>query len=189
VRSICSAQDVMTNLSRNRMSPASRSCLCVAIFLALLGAPSLHAVLPPDPLLHKQAPAFVRTDLSNHPIDLASLRGRVVLLSFWASWCGPCRIEMPRFIEWQSRYGNAGLQIVGVSMDDDSAPVQSLIRTRKVNYPILMGDEKLGVLYGGILGLPVTYLIDRNGIIRARFKGETRLDRMERSIQKVLRDR
>ncbi len=173
---------------RNLKSRSFRSCLGAAILFAAV-APFLSAAAQPDPLLHTPAPAFVRTDLSNRPLDLAALHGRVVLLTFWATWCAPCQIEMPRFIQWQTRYGPAGLQIVGVSMDDDAAPVQSLIRKRKTNYPILMGDEKLGVLYGGILGLPDTYLIDRRGVIQARFKGETNLDTMERGIQKLLDDR
>ena len=91
---------------------------------------------------------------------LADFRGRVVLLNFWATWCAPCQIEMPRFSAWQARYGPEGLQVVGVSMDDEEAPVRSLVKKRKVDYPIVMGDEKLGLLYGGILGLPVT-LSDR----------------------------
>jgi cytochrome c biogenesis protein CcmG/thiol:disulfide interchange protein DsbE len=172
---------------RDRLSRASGSWLRLAVLTALfVPAPFLSAAPRPDPLLHKQAPAFLRPDLSGHPVDLAALHGHVVLLTFWATWCAPCQIEMPRFIEWQARYGSAGLQIVGVSMDDDSDPVERLIRKRKVNYPILMGDEKLGALYGGILGLPITYLIDRQGVIQARFKGETRLDAMEHSIQKLL---
>jgi thiol-disulfide isomerase/thioredoxin len=173
---------------RNLKFCSFRCCLGAAILFA--GAASfLPAAAQPDPLLHKPAPAFVRTDLSNRAVDLAALHGRVVLLTFWATWCAPCQIEMPRFIQWQARYGPADLQIVGVSMDDDAAPVRSLIRKRKTNYPILMGDEKLGMLYGGILGLPVTYLIDRQGIIQARFKGETNLDAIERTIQKLLGNR
>ena len=161
--------------------------LRAAIILAMvLGTITLEGAPPADPLIHKPAPAFVRTDLSDHRIDLAAYRGRVVLLTFWATWCAPCQIEMPRFVEWQNRYGPHGLQIVGVSMDDDRAPVIALTRKRKINYPIIMGDEKLGTLYGGILGLPVTYLIGRDGIILKKFKGESSLARMEREIQMAL---
>ena len=160
--------------------------LAIGLGAALLhGAPAPHP--QPDPLLHKPAPSFVRNDLNHQRVDLAAYRGRVVLLSFWATWCAPCQIEMPRFVAWQSRYGSDGLQIVGVSMDDDDAPVIALTRKRKVNYPIVMGDEKLGTLYGGILGLPVTYLIDRNGTIIEKFKGETSLSDLETAIQKALR--
>jgi thiol-disulfide isomerase/thioredoxin len=122
-------------------------------------------------------------------VDLTALRGHVVMLTFWATWCAPCQIEMPHFIDWQRKYGHAGLQIVGVSMDDDAGPVKFLIGKRGTNYPIVMGDEKLGMQYGGILGLPVTFLIDRRGIIRAQYKGETDLESMERSIQNLLNTR
>ena len=162
----------------------------VAILAALTVAICpLHAAPPRNSLLHKPAPVFARTDLANRQVDLAALRGHVVLLTFWATWCAPCQIEMPRFVAWQSKYEADGLQIVGVSMDDDRQPVEALVRKRHLNYPIVMGDEELGTLYGGILGLPVTYLIDRHGVVRARFKGETDLAAMERAIQRLLASR
>lgn len=147
------------------------------------------AVAQADPLLNKPVPLFARNDIDNHKVDLAALRGRVVLLNFWATWCAPCQIEIPRFAEWQTRYKAEGLEIIGISMDDDAAPVESLLRKLKVNYPMVMGDEKLGLQYGGVLGLPVTYLIDRKGIVRAHYKGEADLNRMEADIRKLLNRR
>jgi len=161
----------------------ARSAVLLALAIGVLYA----APPKPDPLRNKTAPEFVRTDLAGHPVDLAALRGRVVLLNFWATWCAPCQVEIPRFISWQSKYAADGLQIIGVSMDDDSAPVATLVRTRGVNYPVVMGDEEIGLLYGGVLGLPVTYLIDRQGIVRARYKGEADLGAMESAIQRLLR--
>ena len=132
------------------------------------------------------APRFVRPDLDHHPVDLRAYRGHVVLLTFWATWCAPCLIEMPRFASWQSQYGPEGLQVLGVSMDDDVAAVRTLCRKKKVNYPVVMADEKLAALYGGVLGLPVTYLINREGRIAAKFKGETDLDAMEVKIRELI---
>jgi thiol-disulfide isomerase/thioredoxin len=157
------------------------------LVFSLFTAASLLAAQPADSLLHKPAPTFVRTDLYQQRIELASYRGKVVLLTFWATWCGPCQTEMPHFVKWQTRYGPQGLQIIGISMDDDPAPVSALTRKHHVNYPIVMGDERLGTSYGGILGLPVTFLIDRQGNIAARFKGETRLRAIEREMQRLLR--
>jgi thiol-disulfide isomerase/thioredoxin len=155
--------------------------------LLVLAIGVLYAAPPkPDPLLHKPAPEFVRSDLAGRPVDLAALRGRVVLLNFWATWCSPCMVEIPRFVGWQTKYAADGLQIIGISMDDDSAPVASLVRKRGVNYPVVMGDEKIGLLYGGVLGLPVTFLIDRQGIVRARYKGEANLGAMESAVQRLL---
>jgi cytochrome c biogenesis protein CcmG, thiol:disulfide interchange protein DsbE len=141
----------------------------------------------PDPLLGKHAPSFVRSDLNDHRVDLSAYRGKVVLLTFWATWCAPCRIEMPHFIQWQTEYGPQGLQIIGISMDDDSGPVIAVVGEHHVNYPILMGDAPLAELYGGILGLPVTFLIDRKGNIAAHWKGETDLRHMERRVRALLR--
>ncbi|UWZ83350.1 TlpA family protein disulfide reductase [Occallatibacter riparius] len=156
--------------------------------VSLLIASMIAGAQPADPLLHKPAPSFVREDLNKQRIDLAAYRGKVVLLNFWATWCAPCQIEMPRFADWQTRYGADGLQIIGVSMDDDAAPVTALLRKRPVNYPIVMGDEQIGTEYGGILGLPLTFLIDRRGNITARYKGETNLDSLEHDLQRLLRE-
>ncbi len=136
--------------------------------------------------MHKRAPEFVLTDISHNKLDLQAYRGKVVLLNFWATWCGPCRVEMPRFIDWQTAYGPRGLQIIGISMDDDPSLVRSLYGKLKLNYPVAMGDESLGELYGGVLGLPVTFLIDSHGEVRAQYRGETDLKKLETQIKSLL---
>jgi peroxiredoxin len=132
------------------------------------------------------APDFTRTDLSGSSIGLRSYRGKLVLLNFWATWCAPCLSEVPRFAAWQRQYGPAGLQILGVSMDDDPAPVRTAYQKFHLNYPVVMGDAQLGELFGGVLGLPFTYLIDPRGRIVDRFEGEPDLKRMEARIQGLL---
>ncbi len=150
--------------------------ISTAILLAFaLSIPAVAAAPHKNSLINKPAPALARGSVDNQGVDLSALRGRVVLLNFWATWCAPCQVEMPRFIEWQSKYEADGLSIIGVSMDDDSGPVKSFVQKRGLNYPVVLGDEKLGLAYGGVLGLPVTYLIDRRGIVRARYEGETHL--------------
>ena len=136
--------------------------------------------------MDRPAPAFTRPDLSGAPVSLASLRGKVVLLNFWATWCGPCRAEMPHFIEWQQQYGALGLQVVGVSIDDSEPPVRAFARNLRLNYPVVMGDGRLVEEYGGILGVPVTFLIDRQGIIRARINGECDPRSTEAAIRRLL---
>jgi peroxiredoxin len=93
---------------------------------------------------------------------------------------------MPTFVQWQRDYGPRGLQVIGISMDDDPALARRMKAKLRLNYPVAMGDEKLGELYGGVLGLPLTYLIDRNGIIRAKFQGETDLKTMEQQLKALL---
>ena len=147
------------------------------------GAPTAFAA---ESLLNKKAPEFTLRDLNGGSIDLASFRGKVVLLDFWATWCAPCQVEMPRFAQWQRQYGPQGLQVIGVSMDDDPALARKLYARLKLNYPVAMGDEELGHRYGGVLGLPLTFLIDRNGNINARFQGEPDLKAIETRLKALL---
>ena len=137
-------------------------------------------------LVGRRAPEFVRRDLTGHNLDLARLHGKVVLLNFWATWCAPCQIEMPMFARWQEQYGPQQLAVIGISMDDDSEPVRRMIHAQRIDYPVAMGDATLGQRYGGVLGLPLTFLIDRNGIVRAKFQGETDLGKIEASLRSLL---
>jgi len=137
-------------------------------------------------LVGRGAPGFVRRDLTGHNLDLARLHGKVVLLNFWATWCAPCQVEMPMFARWQEQYGPQLLAVIGISMDDDSEPVRRMIRAQRIDYPVAMGDAALGQRYGGVLGLPLTFLIDRNGIVRAKFQGETDLGKIEASLRSLL---
>jgi peroxiredoxin len=139
-----------------------------------------------DSLLDKKAPQFTRTDLNGQALDLASFHGKVVLLDFWATWCAPCQVEMPRFAQWQRQFGPQGLQVIGISMDDEPGPARRLYTKLKLNYPVAMGDEKLGELYGGVLGLPLIYLIDRDGNVRAKFQGENDLKTIETQVKALL---
>jgi cytochrome c biogenesis protein CcmG, thiol:disulfide interchange protein DsbE len=160
--------------------------MTILLVAACILADSMHPVLATTSLVHKKAPKFVRTDLEHRRIDLESYRGKVVLLNFWATWCAPCKVEMPRFVAWQSKYGPRGVRIIGISMDDDQALVHKAYGELRLNYPVVMGDEKLGELYGGILGLPVTYLIDSRGTIQAEYRGEADLNTIEMRLQSLL---
>jgi peroxiredoxin len=156
------------------------ACLLVGVCFA--GSPARAA----ESLLHKNAPEFILADLNGKRVDLHAYRGKVVLLNFWATWCAPCQIEMPRFVAWQTEYGPRGLQVIGISMDDDPEPAHKLYKRLRLNYPVMMGNEKIGELYGGVLGLPVTFLIDGHGVVRAQFQGETDLNAMEEQLKTLL---
>jgi thiol-disulfide isomerase/thioredoxin len=167
--------------------PALRISTRVMLLLFLcLGVNAASASFAAPSLLHKAAPEFVRADLNHRRLDLRAYKGKIVLLNFWATWCAPCQIEMPRFVAWQNQYGPRGLRIIGISMDDDSATASRLVKKLKLNYPVVMGDEKLGQLYGGVMGLPITFLIDSQGKVQAQYQGETDLNSIEEQFKPLL---
>jgi thiol-disulfide isomerase/thioredoxin len=163
-------------------------CLLLAIAAFTSGSNTQAAAqaAAPSPAIGRAAPNFTRMDLNHRKIGLAAYRGKVVLLNFWATWCEPCLAEMPRFVEWQKQYGSERFQIVGVSMDDTAPPVRAAYSRLQLNYPVVMGDERLGAKYGGIFSLPVTYLIDSDGRIRAKYQGAEDLKSVEGKINTLL---
>jgi cytochrome c biogenesis protein CcmG/thiol:disulfide interchange protein DsbE len=120
-------------------------------------------------------------------VSLASFQGKAVLLNFWATWCGPCKIEMPWLVDMQKKYGPQGLQIVGVAMDDtDNKEIAEFTHKMGVNYVVLKGTEKVGDLYGGVGGLPLTYYLDRSGKIVGQTVGLDSESAFEDNIKKAL---
>jgi peroxiredoxin len=135
------------------------------------------------------APDFTRADLSGKPVQLSKSRGKLVLLNFWATWCPPCREELPVFSRWHRTLGTRGLQVIGVSMDDDPSEVRKFLAAYPVGFPIVMGDAKFAEQFGGVLGLPLSYLIDAQGRVVARYQGEVDLTLMESKVRELLRSR
>lgn len=126
-----------------------------------------------SPNANHMAPDFNLPQLEGQDLRLSSYRGKVVLLDFWASWCAPCREETPHLIDLQNKYGGRGLQIIGVSMDDGPDPARAFYEQFHMNYPVVLGNAKTGELYGGVLGLPIAFLIARDGRIYAKHIGAT----------------
>jgi cytochrome c biogenesis protein CcmG/thiol:disulfide interchange protein DsbE len=136
---------------------------------------------------HPFAPEFSLTDLNGQKLNLSIYRGKVVLLDFWATWCGPCRSEIPRFVDLQNKYRDQGLQVIGISLDDDPKPVRGFYQQFKMNYPVAIGDANLAERYGGMLGLPVNFVIDREGRIHAKHVGEVDISLIEQEINSLFR--
>lgn len=114
----------------------------------------------------KLAPNFTLTDANGKRVSLSDFRGKVVLLNFWETSCGPCVLEIPWFVQFEQQYRSKGLEIVGVSMDEDGWPViKPFIREHHINYPILLGNDSIAQLYGGIDAIPTTFVLDRAGRI------------------------
>ncbi len=136
--------------------------------------------------VHALAPNFSLQDLDGKPLNLETYRGKVVLLDFWATWCTPCRDEIPRFVEFQDKYHEQGMQVIGISMDDDAKPVRAFYKEFKMNYPVALGNEKVAEAYGGVLGLPITFLIDRDGRVAAKYVGAVEMSVVEQEIKSLL---
>ena len=139
------------------------------------------------------APNFTLQDLQGNDVSLEQFRGKVVLVNFWATWCGPCEIEMPWFIEFQQKYGARGFTLVGLAMDEEGkqvvAPWIEKMRfdvngtQMPVNYPILLGNDKVADQFGGLIGLPTSLLISRDGKIIKRFIGLVGHDNYSKAIE------
>ena len=133
------------------------------------------------------APNFSLKDASGKDVKLADLKGKVVLVNFWATWCEGCQVEIPWFVEFQKEYASLGLVVVGISMDDDGwKSVKPWIEEKKVNYPIVIGNEGLGKQYGLDGGMPLTALVDREGRIADLHQGIVDKTATEQRIRDLL---
>src|SRR6201998_2038211 len=133
------------------------------------------------------APDFTLEKLNGGNLKLSDLRGKAVLLNFWATWCGPCKIETPWLVEMQDQYGNQGLQVIGVAMDDSGKDeISKFAKDMGVNYPVLLGKEAVGDEYGGVPALPESFFIGRDGKIVDRIIGLKGKAEIEDAIKKAL---
>jgi thiol-disulfide isomerase/thioredoxin len=133
------------------------------------------------------APDFALQSLDGKTVHLSDFRGKAVLLNFWATWCGPCKIEMPWFVELQKEYASEGLQIVGIAMDDASPKeIADFAKEMGVNYPVLIGKEAVGDEYGGVQFLPESFYIDRNGKVLDKAFGLKGRGEIEDDIKKIV---
>ena len=167
----------------NKNQVAARSIVSVCVILSVLFA----AVLATRGQTERpMAPNFSLTDISGKPLNLTDYRGKVVLLNFWATWCAPCRIETPQFVDLVNRYGKQDLAVVGLSLDDDVEPVQEFARQYKVNYQLALGNEKVAESYGGVFSLPITFLIGSDGRVYAKHLGAVDLGALEAELRQLL---
>lgn len=138
------------------------------------------------PVLGK-APAWTLTKIDGSTLSSADLKGKVVVIDFWATWCPPCRAEIPGYVEMQKAHEAAGLVIVGVSLDQKGPPVvRSFAQEYAINYPLVMGDDKMVAAFGGVEAIPTTFLIDRDGQVRHRKVGMMEKDEYEALIASLL---
>jgi len=137
----------------------------------------------------KAAPLdFTLKDVQNKDVKLASFKGKVLVIDFWATWCGPCKLEIPGFVDLQNRYGAKGLQFVGISVDDKLEQLKPYVDEYKMNYPVLqgLGHDDMQDALGPIWGIPTTIVIGRDGKICKKHTGMASKDKFEQEIKSLL---
>jgi peroxiredoxin len=164
-------------------------CLDCSVLLWQSISPASHLPANVTPGKNRKvAPAFVLDDASGKPVRLSDFKGEVVLLNFWATWCGGCQIEIPWFIEFDQNYKDRGFVVIGVSMDDDSwTSVRPYLKEKKVNYPIVIGNDDLRKRYG-LSSMPMTLIIDRSGHIASTHVGLVSKNRYKSEIEALLNE-
>jgi len=172
-----------TTMSSKRVLIYSIVALCL---LGLYLAGRRTAQKPKPTAVGNAAPDFSVADIDGKKFSLSDYKGKVVLLDFWATWCTPCRAEIPHFVEMQQQLGPRGFQVIGISMDEDAKPVKDFYQQFKINYPVAIGDEKLAQSFGGVLGLPVNFIIDRDGRILKKFLGATDVSEIDKTVGDAL---
>jgi cytochrome c biogenesis protein CcmG/thiol:disulfide interchange protein DsbE len=152
----------------------------VGLGLLAIMLTSAHAVA-------QKAPNFKLKAQDGKIVELAKLKGKVVVVNFWATWCGPCRKEIPGFMDVYNQYKSKGLEIVGVSLDEEGWDVvRPYLARMPIPYPVVVGDGALADAYGGIDAIPATFIIDKNGNIARKHIGYMDRTEFERIVKAML---
>jgi thiol-disulfide isomerase/thioredoxin len=168
--------------------------LLAAIVIALGVYAAIHSYgmrdgrrpLAPGASTLSAAPDLSLTDLNGVSLRTSNYKGKVVLVNFWAAWCGPCAEEVPQFIALQKKYHDQGLQVIGFSVEDDAGELRDFYRKYQMNYPVVPGDLKIADAFGGVLGLPTTFLIGRDSRIHGKHNGATDFSALEQEVVALL---
>jgi thiol-disulfide isomerase/thioredoxin len=135
----------------------------------------------------ESAPNFSLKNSSGQAVELAKLHGKVVVVNFWATWCGPCRAEIPGMLDVYQKYRGKGLEIVGISVDRDGwSVINPFVKKLNITYPVVLGNGAVTDAYGGIDAIPTTFFVDRNGQVLLRHVGYMSKDEFEKAVKSSL---
>jgi peroxiredoxin len=142
-----------------------------------------------DQAEREPAPDFTLQDERGEDVTLSDYQGKVVLLNFWATWCGPCKIEMPWFVEFQRKYKDQGFSVLAVSLDSEGwEVVRPFVNELELNFPAMVGSDEMADEFGGVVALPTTFVIDRQGRIASTHAGLISKSNYEEEIEQLLED-
>jgi len=173
-----------TVAARSVFAQAAQATSTQVITVPIKGLPD--TLIPADQ--RKPAPDFTLNDTQGHSVTLSGYKGKIVLLDFWATWCGACQFEVPWYSEFSKKYGDKGLAVVGVSMDKDGlTAVKPYMEQKKMDYTVVLGNDYLVPPFG-LKTIPVTWLIDRDGKVAVAHVGMVDKDSFDGNIQKLLQE-
>ena len=162
------------------------AALAVVLVAVLATRPNFETVQARSPLLGKPAPDLVASDLEGHSVRLSALRGRFVLLNFFASWCVPCQHEHPQLLAFSQRHQGAGdASVLGVVFEDDPGAVRRFVADRGVDWPLVLDPRGKIALDFGVRGPPESFLIDPNGVVLVKFVGEVRAAQLDARVREA----
>lgn len=174
---------------------AAASALALLIVPLILHSERLEskattAVAPLSPPPHKSEGTanldLTFKDMNGAEVRLADYKGKVILLNVWATWCGPCELEIPELVEAYSKYKDKGVVVLGVSLDDPPETLRAYAPKKQMNYPILLWQDAFDDAYGPIVGVPITFFIGRDGTISKRHFGPVTKEGIEQEIKQLL---
>ncbi|HWE87449.1 MAG TPA: TlpA disulfide reductase family protein [Terracidiphilus sp.] len=182
-----------------RKQAAAKRAAAAALKTDLAAAGDPDAEFTRSPLLGKPAPAFNLEDLSGQKVTLDNYKGKALLINFWATWCGPCKLETPWLVELRNQYASKGFEILGVDSEDDEvtpddkagwakdrASVVQFVQQEHMPYPVLLNGDSISQEYGGFEAMPTSFFVDRSGKVISMQMGITSKDDMEMKIKQML---
>ena len=178
---------------------AAEKMLAAASHTELIAAGSTGDAMTSSPLVGKPAPAFTLEDLTGKKVSLANYKGKALLINFWATWCGPCKLETPWIVELREQYASQGFEVIGIDSEGDDLPasdksglakqkiaVADFVKQERMPYPVLLGGDNLAQPYGGLEAMPTSFYVDRTGTVIAAQMGISSKDDMEAKIRKIV---